>query len=242
MSIKGSIVDTTIAADGNIGVVSIGGNVSDSSNGGAALSASGKIDAVKIKGSILAGQDGSGIIAGVLGPVTIGGDIAGTEVRQVIIAAAGTQATQGTTDLAIASVTVKGRVESTSILAGYLNGSTPTNADAQVGKITVGGNWVRSNLVAGVNSVDAVFGNVDDVIIAEVGQVPGIIASIASITIKGSVLGTFGGTDLFAFTAEEIKVVSIGGVKVKLESGASNDNLVAPGETQDVRIRELALI
>jgi hypothetical protein len=196
---------------------------------------------VKVKGSILAGADGSDIIAGVLGPITVGGSIAGNDAHRIIIAGVGTQATSGTTDLAIASVTVAGRIENTNILAGHSLGG-PVNADAQIGKISVGADWVKSNLVAGVTSADGVFGNNEDAIIGEVGQVPGIVASIASITIKGSVVGTFGGTDGFAFTAEEIKAVSIGGVKVKLEAGASNDDLVASGATQDVRIREVSLI
>jgi hypothetical protein len=239
--IKGSVAETTIDSGGNIGVVNVGGNVSDSSNEGTALSAVGKIDAVTIKGSILAVDDGAAITAGVLGPVIVGGDITGTDLNRIVITAVGTQATQGTADVAIASVTVKGHVQNANILAGYF-GATPINADAQIGKVIVGGDWVKSNLVAGVVSEDAVFGNSDDAIISEISQVPGIVASIASITIKGSVLGTFGGTDLFAFTAEEIKAVSIGGVKVILDAGAGNDDLFAPSQTQDLRIREVSLI
>jgi Domain of unknown function (DUF4394) len=239
--VNGSVVDSTFSTVGNISGISIAGNLSNSFDEGGAVVASGKVSFVKVKGSILAGADGANIFAGVLGPVTVGGSIAGNDAHRITIAAVGTQATSGTADLAIASVTVAGRIENTDILGGYTSSLATVNADAQIGKVSVGSDWVRSNLVAGVVSEDGVFGNNEDAIIGEVGQVGSIVASIASITIKGSVVGTFGGTDGFGFTAEEIKAVSIGGVKVKLEAGASNDDLATSGATQDVRIREASL-
>jgi hypothetical protein len=241
VKVNGSVVDSKFATSGgDIRGLSISGNLSNSFDEGTAVFASGKVNFVKVKGSILAGADGADIVAGVLGPVTVGGSIAGNDAHRINITAVGTQATSGTADLAIASVTVAGRIQNTNILAGYLVGG-PVNADAQIGKVSVGSDWVSSNLVAGVSSADAVFGNGDDIIIGEVGQVSSIVASIASITIKGSVVGTFGGTDGYAFTAQEIKSVSIGGVKVKLEAGASNDDLATSGATQDVRIREASI-
>jgi Domain of unknown function (DUF4394) len=240
VKVNGSVVDSAFVTSGDIRGLSISGNLSNSFDEGSAVFASGKVNFVKVKGSILAGADGADIVAGVLGPVTVGGSIAGNDAHRINITAVGTQATTGTADLAIASVTVAGRIENTNILAGYSLGG-PVNADAQIGKVSVGSDWVRSNLVAGVSSADAVFGNGDDIIIGEVGQVTTIVARIAGITIKGSVVGTFGGTDGFAFTAEEIKAVSIGGVKVKLEAGASNDDLATSGATQDVRIREASI-
>jgi hypothetical protein len=184
--------------------------------------------------------------------VKVGGDMAGTELSRVVIAALGTQATSGTADLAIASLTVGGRVEYTGILAGYSGAAggtvTALNADAQIGKVRVDGDWIASNLVAGVSSTDATIGNADDVLIPEIGQVDTIVASIASLTVKGTVLGTFGEVVGFGFTAEEIKAASIDGKKIKLESGAGNDNLdgldplLVFGNTQDVRIREISLI
>jgi hypothetical protein len=241
VKIKGTIEHSSIASDDFIRSVSISGSIVDSFTEAGAVAAGGKIDFVKVKGSILVQGDGASIFAGVLGPVTVGGDIVGTSVARALISAVGEQATDGTKDLAIASIKVGGRVENADIRAGY-SANTPVNADAQIGKVTVGGDWVKSNLVAGVSSADAVFGNSDDVIINEISQVNSIVASIAGITIKGSVLGTFGGLDGFAFTAEEIKAVTIGGVKFKLEAGASNDDLVTSGATQDVRIREVSLI
>lgn len=244
VKIQGSLEDSTLRSATSIGKISIGKDVI-----GSAIFSEDAIDSIVINGSVHATNDDDvRILAGVLNSVKVNGDIVGTSLRRVVIAASGTDATSGTTDVAIAKITIGGRVENADILAGYDNSISPVNADAQIGKISVGSDWITSNLVAGIFSEDAVFGNGDDVIIGEVGQVPGIVASIAGITIKGTVVGTFGGNDGFAFTAEEIKAVSIAGKKVQLETGPSNDNLdgLDPlfvfGNTQDVRIREVGIV
>lgn len=247
VKISGSLVESSIFTT-DLDSLTVGRDVIGSASEGGAVFAEGAIGSVVIKGSILSGIGGSGIFAEVLDSVKVGGDIAGTSANPVHISAVGTGATSGDTDLAIASLTVGGRVENANILAGLNTLFSPQNADAQIGKVTVGGDWINSNIVAGINPTNGVIGDGDDVIIAEVGQVPTIVASIASITIKGAVAGTFGGTDGFGFTAEEIKAVSIAGKKVVLEDGAGNDNptgldpLFVFGNTQDVRIREIAVL
>jgi hypothetical protein len=252
VNIKGSLQNSSINSSADIGKISIGGDIIDSLNPTGAISSSGTIDSIAVKGSILPGQGFVLISANVLGSVKVDGDIAGTELNRTFITAIGTQATSGTADLAIGSVTIGGRVEYTSILAGYSTTggglTTGVNADAQIGKVRVDGDWIASDLVAGVATVDGTFGNGDDTLIAEVGQVNTIVASIASLTIKGTVLGSFGEAEGFAFTAEEIKSASINGKKIKLESGPVNDNvdgldpLFVFGNTQDVRIREVGII
>jgi hypothetical protein len=247
IKIQGSLVESTIFG-GDIGSINIGHDIIGSLGEGGAVFANGEVDSIVVKGSINSGIGGSGIFAGILGSVKVNGDITGTSTNRINITAIGTQATSGTVDLAIASVTVGGRVENADILAGFSSPTAPENADAQIGKVTVGGDWISSNLVAGIAPTNAVFGDGDDIRIAEVGQVDTIVASIASITIKGAVIGTFGGVDSFAFTAEEIQAASISGKKVNLEDGLGNDNptgldpLYVFGNTQDVRIREINVV
>ena len=43
-----------------------------------------------------------------------------------------------------------GRLELAQILAGYDTSLTPANADAQIGPVTVGGDWIASSITAGV--------------------------------------------------------------------------------------------
>ena len=70
----------------------------------------------------------------------------------------------------------------------------------QIGKVTIGGDWIASDLVAGVSNGGDGFGNANDVLITEPddtqpGGSPTIIASIAKIVIKGQASGTVGGSD-----------------------------------------------
>jgi hypothetical protein len=50
----------------------------------------------------------------------------------------------------IGSVTVFGRVESSQIVAGYDSLGISENADLQIGAVTVHGDWIASDLVAGI--------------------------------------------------------------------------------------------
>lgn len=242
IKVRGSLEYSSIFSNATIGNISVDGDVVSTFEGGS-IRALGEIDTITIKGSILSGNSGASISAGVLNSLKVNGDIAGSAVNPILISALGTGATTGDADIAIGTITVGGQVENATIRAGYNPAnSNPENADAQIGKVSVGGDWIRSNLVAGIVSEDAVFGNADDSIIGEVGSAPTIIASIASITIKGSLIGTFGGTDGYAFTAEEVKAVTIAGKKVLLNEGPSNDDLIPSGVAPDIRIRELEIV
>src|SRR5262249_27949828 len=126
-----------------------------------------------------------------------------------------------TTDLAIGSVTVLGRVEDADILGGYApaggGGPAPANGAAQIGKVVVGGDWVASNLAAGV---DLATGQVIP------GGSPGITARIASIAIGGQLIGTAAGGDAFVITAQEVDSIMVGSVSLgPLAAGPGNDHL-----------------
>lgn len=237
----------------DIGAVKITGNfVGGSAAGTANLAGSGSIEADRIAslfigGSIIAGIDntsgqfrdnGSIRADDDIGSITVLGSLVGNSTNPVVISARGQRnlPAGANEDVAIASLTVGGRVELTNILAGYRRDLIPLNADAQIGAVSVGGDWVASNLVAGVDDgADNLFGTADDALIAEAGAAANITARIASIAIKGQVLGTVGGADHFGFVAQQLGALSVGGTIIPVTGGV--DNLLI-GATNDVRARE----
>jgi len=247
-----------IEAGGAIGAVVlghdlIGGSISGSAT---ALTQSGfiegsRIASLTIGGSVLAGtksgsgtlfQDGAIQAANDIGPITIGGSLIGNSTNLVIISAVGqAKLPKGTTtDVAIASLTVRGRVVFTNILAGYDPNATAVNGEASIGAVTVGQDWIASNLVAGVAADNhGLFGTPGDTEIGGAETTEDLLARIARILIKGQVLGTPSTSgDHFGFVAEEINAFSVGGVAYKLKAGPSNDS-VSVGDTQDVTLLEV---
>ena len=145
-----------------------------------------------------------------------------------------------TTDLAMGKISIVGRVEFANILAGYDVNLSAVNGDAQIGAVSVGGDWVASNLVAGAKNAasgNTNFGNGSD---ASIGAgSAGIVAKIASITIAGQVFGTpksVSTTDHFGFVAQQIGAVKIGGNSIVLTAGLDN---LAVGETSDMTVHEV---
>ena len=206
---------------GNIASVTIGG---DARGGDAAFS-----------GGILAG--------GTLGPVSVKGDIIGTTEHAYTIRGSGPLT--GTKSVAITSLKVGGDFDHALVLAGYGNNNTPANGHVQIGAISVGGDWIASSVTAGLlprpgalNAV-GVFGNDDDTFIA--GGPSGVVASIASITIKGRAIGTLETGDRFGIVAESIGSVSIGGAKLALTAGF-DPGPFAIGPTPDFVVREVARV
>ena len=107
------------------------------------------------------------------------------------------------------------------------------NADAQIGSVSVGGDWIASNLIAGINpGADSRYGTVDDIELLggqDFGSGPvkdnnALTSKIASIVIKGGVFGTPGlTTDTFGFGAQEIGSFKLGSVMLPLKAGVAND-------------------
>ena len=237
ISFGGSYFDSEITS-----VVEIQGSI----RGGAGDSSAriyGDTFALKVLGSIVggAGELSAEISASTLQSLTIGGDVIGTAARPVVIDAYDS----------IGKVTIAGHAQSVVIDCGG-NYSYPFNPDAQIGAVTVGGNWIASSIAAGVESTNGFFGDKDDTKITSnnpfnpVLDYPDVASRIASITIKGRVSGTAGGADHFGFVAQEVGSLRIGGVLVPLAKGAANDDLFAvqprflPGATGDIRVHEVA--
>ena len=239
LNVGGSIGKVVIKRD-QIGGDGIASGLIFASNAGA------NIASVTIGGDARGGDAdfSGGILAGgTLGPVSIKGDVIGTAEQAYVIRGSGPLT--GTKSIAIASVKVGGDFEHALILAGYGNNNTPTNGHAQIGAISVGGDWIASSVTAGLltraGATDALgfFGDGDDVFI-NAGPA-GVIASIASITIKGRAVGSQETGDRFGIVAEQIGAVTVGGVKLSLTPGKSNDLAgIKLGPTPDFIIREVA--
>ena len=267
VTIGGSLVGGTgaasggISANGAIGVVSIahdflGGSIPGQSGSlfsAGSITSLDRIGSVFVGGSIISGTDASAggdlsrnasiragadigsltVRGGIIGSISAGGD------SPVIISAVGRATPGATTDFAFGSITVGGRVEWARFLAGYDLVLAPVNADAQIGPVKVGADWIASSLVAGATNpgndglaggtglaADNVhFGNFLDAKMT-VGDTPGILSRIASVTIGGQVFGSpqaIRGGDSFGFVAQEIGALKIAGQSFTLQPGQQND-------------------
>lgn len=246
---------------GAMGAVKIGGNIEggdgidDTTLADTGLIEARRIASLTVGGSIIAGMESgrgplidSGAVRATfdIGPIVVKGSIIGNITQPVVITASGQVKQGATTDVAIKSLTVGGRVEFAEILAGYSTAGMPVglNADAQIGPVVVG-DWIASSLVAGTqDDVDALhdrfFGDGDDSKIFGGTDTAGVISKIASILIKGTALGTVGGVDHFGFVAQQIGSFKVGTTTVALTTGTNND-IHEIGATADVTIREVAL-
>jgi hypothetical protein len=152
-------------------------------------------------------------------------------------------------DVAIASLSVGGKVQYADILAGYDENLNGVNGQASIGPVTVGKDWIASNLIAGASgnndtttvAADTNFGGTGSINLPPAFPKANLTAAIAGIIIDGAVLGTpafVNNQDQFGFVAQEIAAFSVGGVAFKLNPGPGNDNLPV-GDTGDVNLLEV---
>ncbi len=251
------------ADSGVLGPVKITGNLQGYSvSGRQFLADSGfifgaRITSVTITGSVISGQNtGSGRLTNSgairatydIGAITVGG-LVGNKTNPVVISARGqdpsTLSSGSTTDVAIASITVgsskvSGSVSFTNILAGYNPAGTGVNAAAQIGAVTVYGNWTASNLVAGAGpGPDGQFGTADDVALVPT-DAPDAISQIGAIIITGTVSGNSANTAAhYGFVAQEVTSLTVDGKVIKLTPGPNNDHLVPADSTGTVTVNEV---
>lgn len=236
-----------VSSTGDLGMVKIvhdliGRSITGSMSldrSGVIESTAGRIGSVTIGGSIIAGSDkSSGALThnatiratDDLGSLTVKGSLVGNiadgavgNFSPVIISARGQETPTPGVDLAIGKITISGSVEHANILAGYQPDLTPTNGDAQIGSVKVGGDWAASNLVAGVMNAPSgnkTFGNGNEASIGT-GRTD-ITAKIASIVITGEVFGRPGGA-VFGFVSEQIGSFKYHGAAVTLAANAHTD-------------------
>jgi len=174
-----------------------------------------------------------------IGSIKVGGDFAGTAQEHATISALGGLAPHSDAKaMAIGSIAIGGSADHAQILAGYDRAGVGVNANVRVGKVSVAGNWSASSLVAGVDpGEDTFFGTADD------KMFPGgnsVIASIASIVIKGAATGSDDSSEHFAFVSEEIGKVRVGETQYPLQDGASNDlSAAAIGSSNNFVLQEI---
>ena len=218
----------------------------------AELDVTGAVKSVTVGGSFTASKLAAGAT---LGPVSIRGDVVGASLAAPAIISAFGQKTSPAAgvDTAIASLTVGGRIEFARILAGYGTDGTPLDADASIGAVKVGTDWIASTLLAGTGAgVDGYEGTADDVKLSGAGvrDAADLFATIASVTIKGQCYGTVATTDTFGIVAEQIGKAKIGTAKLPFVFGARTTGdtfyaaatgLGATGELSDFAIFEVQL-
>lgn len=217
VTVRGDVVATRPATDTLVtgsGTINVSGSINKILIGGSV-----RVDDVSVGSLIFCGRISA---SDTLGSVTIGGSTIGTPESPVTISAIG-NAVKPTTgfDVAIRSVLIKGSAVNTNILAG-IAGDTPLNADASIGSVAVKKDWVASSIAAGVEDTGAigygagdVLQNVDDT---------ALVARIASITINGAFLPGLNPLMSYGFAAEEITKGKIGGARLPLDPGPSNDS------------------
>ncbi|MBO0700529.1 MAG: hypothetical protein J2P46_19185, partial [Zavarzinella sp.] len=245
-----------IEAMGDVGTVAIGRDlVGGRASGAASLYETGIIRARRIArltlgGSLVAGTDNStgdyfangGIqVVNDIGTLAIRGSILGDPDHPAFILARGSAAPTATADIAIGRLTVRGRVEFAQIVAGVDPFGLGPDADAQIGAVSVGGDWIASSLAAGaVAGRDGFFGDADDAKAtgSQAKDDPRLVSAIVRVTIGGQIVGTPNGGDHFGIVAEAVRAVSVAGDRLPLIPGPHNDDFPT-GNTRDFTVREL---
>jgi hypothetical protein len=124
----------------------------------------------------------------------------------------------------IEKVVITGDVKNALILSGYNRKLEPRDPDASIGKIVVNGDWTASSVVAGVaDPADNGFGIGDALIVGD--TTPNLLATIASVVINGSAMGSATLSDHSAITAQKIAAVRIDGQKSPLTKALDDLNL-----------------
>ena len=254
VAIGGSLVGGNRSGSGGISVreelasLEIGGNIRGGSASGAddlegsGFVLAGRIGTLTLKGSLIAGtnttsgtyrNNGAIRVFDNIANLKIMGSVFGNSTNSAVITARGQKTPSGSTDLAIGKLTINGRVEYGLIVAGSMPvlAITNANADAQIGPVVIGGDWIASSLVAGAAAgLDGQYGTSDDVKMSGAGvmDAPNVSSKITSIVIGGQVIGTPSIlNNHYGFVAE-----NIGSFKVK--GGTTTYTLIAGNSNDDI--------
>jgi len=176
------------------------------------------------------------------------GTLVGNASNPAIISAVGltNQSATAKTDVAINRLTVTGPAAKGSpvttyadILAGYnvdTSATTPlgagVSADAQINSVTIDGNMMATNIIAGVEAGTNGFGTSSSVALNGSGvmDLPSIISTISKIIITGTTLPAAASTDTYGIAAQYIASASYDGAALKLTTGPDNDTFANHAE------------
>jgi hypothetical protein len=191
------------------------------------------VSVMKLRGSIF--SDGSTSQGDVIGTVfddlQINGGITGSASSPAWMLVSGKTGALG---YALTRLKIYGGVTDANILGGYapeVPGSvTPVqvvNAGARIDSVGVGGDWVASNLVAGVQAgSDGEFGTADDF----TSNTSAVFSEIARVVIAGEAIGSTNPSDHFGIVAQEVASVNVADFGFRLTAGPGNDTNVANPE------------
>ncbi len=236
------------------------GNNSASIQTGSGLFSNGNISALRILGALAIAESAPGTntttltIGGSLSALTIGGGINGAtihtgdelgkltvtgDILAATFTARGKAKPTPTSDVAIGSIIVSGSVTDTRFLAGYSTSANAINPDAQIGNVSVGGNWTASDLVAGVIAGGNIgFGGELDTKAPGTDN-PAIYSRIASILISGSATGSIGQSH--SFTAQLISKAKINGITLSLDNTPNSQLFEISPVPTPLFLREIGL-
>jgi hypothetical protein len=219
----GPIKSVTINGDVKAGSAFLSGSISGTS-----------AKSITVAGNLIGGTTVGGILVEkTLGKLTLGGVDGASGPAYVIV---GGPLSGGT---AIGKIAVTHSLNGARILAGYDPDLHLMNPNVRIGKITIGEDLIATDIVAGIDGVNGVFGDADDRVSPDDPK-PAFLSSIASLFVGGMAAGTEGGTDQFGILAERISVVQVGGVILPLGKNTVDD--LQLGTFGDYRLREIAII
>lgn len=245
---------------GSIGTAVIGGNVEGGTgeSSGRIVSPS-KIKSLVINGDLKAGATNlSGSVAfEAAKSITVGGNlIGGPVIGGILVDKVLTKLSLGGSDgtngpayviaggplsggFAIEKITVTNSLTGARILAGYDADLELINPNARIGKIMIGEDLIATDIVAGIDGVNGVFGDLDDRLATADSKLK-YLSSIGSIVVGGMIAGTEGGTDQFGILAEKIGSIQVAGGALPLGKKTVDD--LQLGGFGDYRLREIVRI
>lgn len=233
VTIGGSLLGSKLAGGGNLFLTSakkiaIGGSLVSAD----VAAPTGQIVATDDLGAVTIGHDLVGMVkiasGGRLGAVVIGGAVTGTapSAPAIISGAGSATAPKSGPDTAISSLTIGHGAENLLVRAGFGTEGAAFSADAAIGKITIGGDLRTSDIIAGTTAgTDGLYGTADDAKVGVMRDLTSRFSTIASLVVKGRVLGTTGSvstSDCYGIVAEQIASGKIAGQTLKLKSGPRN--------------------
>lgn len=260
LTIKGDIRGGTDDRSGYVDVAAvkklvIGGSIlGGTASGLQSLDRSGAVIGVRfgsitVGGSLVAGIDNvilaftnNGVIRAnqSIDSLLIKGSVEGNASNAAVISA-GRSLSGSPQKPTIGVLEVSGSVTRALIIAGINEDGDGVSADAQIGKVTIGGSWTASSMVAGVTSSNGFFGDGNDVKLSGVGVLddPTVLSGITKVTIKGSAIGSATGGDFFGIVAQQVGGVLVGTSNLPLLPGPGNDNVFV-GTATDFKVREIS--
>lgn len=231
-----------VKIDGNANAIFINGGIAGGGtskgsivNSGAVL-VTGGLKSITVGEDITAGKyfdtktdvNLGAVRAGTIGSMLVKGSLLGPDnTSRVLITGEGNPLKNSGANPAIKSLTVMGSVKGAMILGGYntvgttIGGNGGTNGGAQIGTVTVYGDFSNGSIATGVNNQSLVPGNWADGTNTLLDAANQTVASIAKIIIKGATYGPI----QCGFAAEQIQSISLGGLPVVIDPGAVNPQI-----------------